>query len=161
IHDATGALLSTTSGTSPPADVSSTQIAITFVTDGNVTASGWHATWTAVATNQPPTVTVTSPADGSDLTGTVAVTADASDPDGTISAVRFDLPDGTSQTVTAAPYAATWNSATVADGAGYQIKATSFDNLGVASPTAAVTVSVHNAVECINGNFAATDVPMS
>jgi len=161
IHDATGAVVSTTSGTTPPGDTTSTVIAVTFVTDGNVDASGWHATWTVTAMNQAPTVQLTSPADGSTLTGIVTVAADAADADGTISSVRFDLPDGTSQTVTAAPYAVSWASTTVADGAGYTIKATSFDNLGVASTPSTVTVTVSNSVPCIEGTFTAGDVPLA
>jgi subtilisin-like proprotein convertase family protein len=53
-----------------------------------------------------------------------------------------------------------WNSATVADGPTYIIRAVAFDNLGVSS-AASVTVSVRNSVGCIDGTFSATGLPLS
>ncbi|HEU5057746.1 MAG TPA: M4 family metallopeptidase, partial [Kofleriaceae bacterium] len=44
IKDANGAVLSTTSGTTAPADATSTLIAVKFTSDGSVTATGWSAT---------------------------------------------------------------------------------------------------------------------
>jgi len=89
------------------------------------------------------------------------VTATAADTDGTVASVKFTFPDGTSVTDTTSPYSATWNSATVADGAGYQIKATATDDKGATS-TATVNVTVQNGGgTCINGTFNATGLPMS
>lgn len=133
-----------------------------------ITGTGSSATHTAnvgltvTNNNQPPTVSITAPANNSIVSGNVAVNATASDPDGTIASVKFQLPDGTTVTDTSAPFSTTWNSATVADGAGFVIKATATDNSG-ASSTAQVTVTVQNGGggNCINGTFSATDVPKS
>ena len=71
------------------------------------------------------------------------MTATAADTDGTVASVRFDLPDGTSVTDTTAPFSTTSNSARVADGGGYVIRATATDNQG-ATATTTVTVTVAN-----------------
>jgi len=161
IKDATGTELSTTSGTVAPPDATSAIIVIKFTSDGSVTAPGWRATWsTGGTTNQPPTATITAPADGATVSGSVAVAADAADPDGTVSKVTFTLPDGTTVDDLTAPYTATWDSTTVADGS-YAITAQAFDDLGVASTVASVTVDVSNAVACIAGSFAATGLPLA
>jgi len=89
------------------------------------------------------------------------VTATAADSNGTVASVKFTLPDGTTVTDTTAPYATSWNSATVADGAGYAIRAQATDNLGATSTVATVSVNVSNSVGCINGSFAATGLPLS
>src|SRR6185295_15104290 len=101
------------------------------------------------------------PANNSTVSGVVTVTANAADSDGTVASVRFNLPDGTSVTDTTAPYSTTWNSATVADGAGRQITATATDNQG-ATAASTVTVTVQNGgPTCINGTFNATGLPLS
>jgi subtilisin-like proprotein convertase family protein len=92
--------------------------------------------------NQPPTVTITSPTNGSTVSGTITVSANATDADGTVASVRFDLPDGTSVTDTAAPFATTFDTTKVANGSAV-FKATATDNLG-ATATATVTVTVNN-----------------
>ena len=62
-----------------------------------------------------PSVSITSPASGSQITGSVTVSAIASDDVGVTAATLYV--DGVAKsTVTAAPYNFTWNSATVADG---------------------------------------------
>jgi vibriolysin len=109
--------------------------------------------------NQVPTVSITAPANGSTVSGAVTVSANAADPDGTVARVVFTLPDGTSQTDTSSPYSVSWNSASVNNGS-YAIRAQSFDNLGAASTTASVNVTVNNGGGgCINGTFNSTDVP--
>jgi vibriolysin len=109
--------------------------------------------------NQPPTVSITEPANGSTVSGTVTVSASATDPDGTVARVVFTLPDGSTQTDTSSPYSVEWNSASVNNGS-YQIRAQSFDTLGAASTTASVSVSVNNGGGgCIDGTFNSTDVP--
>jgi subtilisin-like proprotein convertase family protein len=106
-------------------------------------------------------VQLTAPANGATVSGTVAVSATAADSDGTIASVKFDLPNGTSVTDTTAPYSTTWNSATVADGAGYVIRATATDDKG-ATAVSQVTVTVQNGGgTCINGTFNATGLPLS
>jgi len=132
-----------------------------------ITGTGATATHTATASltvtnvNAAPTVAITAPTNGSTVSGNVSVTASASDSDGTVASVKFDLPDGTSVTDTAAPFATTWNSATVADGGGYVIRATATDNQGATAVTT-VTVAVANGTGgCINGTFTATGLPLA
>jgi subtilisin-like proprotein convertase family protein len=136
-------------------------------TNFTITGTGASATHNASASltitnnNVPPTVSITSPTSGATVSGVVNVAATASDADGTVASVRFDLPDGTSVTDTSAPFATTWNSATVPDGAGRVITATATDDRG-ATASNSVTVTVANGGgACINGNFASTDVPKS
>jgi Zn-dependent metalloprotease/subtilisin-like proprotein convertase family protein len=159
IKNAAGTVVSRTSGTTAPADVTSTLIAVKFTSDSSVTRPGWSASWTSGAPNPLPTVAITAPTAGSQLSGIVAVDATASD-DGSVARVQFDLPDGSTVDDTTAPYGVSWNSATVADGPTYTIRATAFDNLGAASTAATVTVSVRNVVDCIDGTFNAAGLPM-
>jgi len=132
-----------------------------------ITGTGTTATHAATVSltvtnaNAAPTVAITAPTNGSTVTGNVAVTATAADSDGTVASVKFDLPDGTSVVDTTAPFATTWNSATVTDGGGFVIRATATDNLG-ATATTSVTVTVSNGGGgCINNTFTATDVPLA
>jgi Zn-dependent metalloprotease/subtilisin-like proprotein convertase family protein len=158
LKNAAGTVVSRTSGTTAPADVTSTLIAIKFTSDGSVTRPGWSATWTSGPPNNPPTVSITAPTAGSQVTGTISVDATAAD-DGSVARVNFQLPDGTNVDDTTAPYSVPWNSATVADGPAYTIRATAYDNLGVASTVASVTVSVRNVIDCIDGTFTAAGLP--
>ena len=99
-----------------------------------VTASG-------PPTNQPPTVAIASPTDGSTFTaGTdVTVTAAASDSDGTVSRVDFFAGTTPIGSATSAPYSATWTG--VAAGT-YSLTATAVDNDGASTMSAAVSVRV-------------------
>jgi len=161
IKDANGAVLSTTSGTTAPADSTSTLLAVKFTSDGSVTATGWTATWSTDGTgNEPPTVAITAPADGATVSGDVVVSADAADSDGSVDHVTFALPDGSSVDDDTAPYELAWDSTTVADGAA-AISATAVDNVGAASTVSTVNVSVSNGTSCESGTFQAADVPIA
>jgi hypothetical protein len=84
----------------------------------------------------PPTVAITSPAEGS-VSGTIDITATATD-DNAVTQVEFFV-DGASIGVdTTAPYAASWNTTTVTDGP-YTVKATATDT---ANQTASHSISV-------------------
>ena len=112
--------------------------------------------------NLPPTVSITSPASGATVSGSITISATAADSDGTVASVRFNLPDGTSVTDTTAPYSATWNTATVANGA-RTISVTATDNAG-ATGAGSVSVNVSNGGgggDCINGSFPAAGLPLS
>ncbi len=95
-------------------------------------------------TNQPPTVTFTSPTNGQTVSGTISVSVNATDADGTVASVKFDLPDGTSVTDTTSPYSTTFDTTKVANG-NYTIKATATDNQN-ATTVATVPITVHNNV---------------
>lgn len=92
-------------------------------------------------TNAPPTLTVTAPASGANVAvGTaVTMTVNAADADGTVARVEFyDGDDRLGEDATA-PYALTWTPA----GAGsHRLIARAYDNLGAASDSAAVLVTV-------------------
>ena len=159
IKDANGAVLSNTSGTTAPADATSTLLAVKFTSDGSVTATGWSATWSTDGTdNQAPTVSITAPADGATVTGDVTVSADAADADGSVARVTFALPDGSSVDDDTAPYELSWDSTSVADGPA-TISATAFDNVGASTETS-VSVTVNNGQGCEGGTYTASDVPL-
>ncbi len=91
--------------------------------------------------NQPPTVTMTSPVNGSTYTApaTLNLAATATDPDGTIANVRFYRGTTLLATDTASPYEYTW--ANVSSGT-YQLRAVAQDNQGTTSTSTVVTVTV-------------------
>src|SRR5206468_2033537 len=97
------------------------------------------------APNQPPTVSLTAPANGSTYTApaTVALSAAATDSDGTIQRVEFYSGGALLGTATAAPYSFTWSG--VPAGA-YTLKAIAYDNTGAqtSSPTVGITVKAPN-----------------
>jgi subtilisin-like proprotein convertase family protein len=138
---------------------STTQFTITGTgTSANHIAS---ASLTITNNNVPPTVSITSPTAGSTVSGTITVSANAADSDGTVTSVKFDLPDGTSVTDTAAPFSTTFDTTRTTDGAGKTFTATATDDKG-ATTTSSVMVTVANGGgQCINGNFTSTDVPKS
>ncbi len=92
------------------------------------------------APNVPPTVSITSPADGEALVSPAAVTiqAEAADTDGTVAKVEFFNGATSLGSVTAAPYSTT---ATLYPGT-YTLTAVATDNAGDATTSAAVTVTV-------------------
>lgn len=91
--------------------------------------------------DDPPTVAVTSPADGATVSGTVAVSADASDDNG-VSQVEFFV-DGASIGIdpdSSGGWSASWDTTTGDDGA-HTVTATATDTAGqTASHTVDVTV---------------------
>jgi regulation of enolase protein 1 (concanavalin A-like superfamily) len=94
------------------------------------------------AANQPPTVTLTSPANGSTFTAPASVTlsATAADSDGTISKVEFYNGTTLLNSDTTSPYSYTWSS--VAAGT-YTVKAIAYDNTGVSTSSATSTITVN------------------
>jgi hypothetical protein len=112
---------------------SSTQINVTIKNN----ASTPTPTPTPTPTNTPPVVSLTAPDSGATLTGKAAYGASASD-NGSVSKVEFFLEKDGKQTPigasTAAPYAGSFDTTTVANGA-YQLVAKATDDLGLASTT--------------------------
>src|SRR5262249_53361735 len=92
--------------------------------------------------NQPPTVSLTAPANGATYTApaTVNMTANASDPENRLSKVEFYNGATLLGTSTAAPYAFTWSS--VAAGT-YTLKAKAYDLDGASTSSATVTITVN------------------
>ena len=92
-------------------------------------------------TNNPPTVSITSPASGATFTAPASVTinATAADSDGTISSVAFYQGSTLLGTDTTSPYSYTWSS--VAAGS-YSLTARATDNGGAVTTSAAVNITV-------------------
>ena len=90
-----------------------------------------------------PAVALTSPAPGASVSAVVSITANASDDVG-VTSVRFSL-DGAllGSADTAAPYAVSWDSKTVANGI-HTLMATAYDAAGN-SASSSITVNVSNA----------------
>jgi subtilisin family serine protease len=90
----------------------------------------------------PPTVTITSPANGSEVSGTVIVMASASDDVG-VSKVEFYLDGVLTSTDTVSPYSWGWNTTTATDGS-HTIDAKAYDGAGQ-TDSDQITVTVSNA----------------
>jgi uncharacterized delta-60 repeat protein len=108
---------------------------------GNVDPS--PATRSFIVDATSPDVTVTAPADGATVSGNVAVTADAHD-NTIVAGVQFTL-DGMSLGIedTVAPYAATWDTRTAANGP-HVLSALARDSAGNLAAATDVSVSVDN-----------------
>lgn len=94
-----------------------------------------------VAVNQPPTVNITNPADGTNAVSPVTITlgAAAADSDGTISRVEFYNGSTKLGEDTTSPYSYAY----AVNAAGtYTFKARAFDNAGASAESVAVTVTV-------------------
>ena len=94
-------------------------------------------------TTTPPTVAMTSPAQGAIVAGKTTISANASDPVA-LTGVQFLL-DGTplGTELTSPPYSFTWDSTTVADGA-HTVAALAVDGTGLSTTSMAVSITVNN-----------------
>jgi hypothetical protein len=92
-------------------------------------------------TNNPPTVSISSPANGATFTAPASVTinATAADSDGTISSVAFYQGSTLLGTDTSSPYSYTWSN--VAAGS-YSLTARATDNGGAVTTSTAVGITV-------------------
>jgi regulation of enolase protein 1 (concanavalin A-like superfamily) len=115
--------------------------AIAYDQDGANTTSG-TVTITVTNGNQPPTVSITSPANGATFTApaTVNVTASASDPENQLTKVEFYNGSTLLGTDTTSPYSFTWSN--VAAGT-YTLKAIAYDGAGANTTSATVTITVN------------------
>lgn len=97
------------------------------------------------ATNVAPTVSITSPTNGSTVSGIVSAAADAASTGSTVVGVQFKV-NGTNLGVedTTAPYSVDWDTATAADGQ-HTVTATARNSAGLTA-TDTTTVTVNNAV---------------
>ncbi|MBA2479267.1 MAG: carbohydrate-binding protein [Planctomycetes bacterium] len=94
------------------------------------------------AANQAPTVTLTSPATGASFTApaTIAMSATAGDSDGSVVKVEFFQGSSLIGTDTTSPYSFSW---TAVPAGTYSISARATDNLGLATNSTAVSVTVN------------------
>jgi hypothetical protein len=94
-----------------------------------------------VVANTPPTVSLTSPANGAVFAApaTINITATAADSDGTVAKVEIFSGAALLATLTGAPYTFSWTN--VAAGS-YVLTAVATDDRGAATTSSAVTVTV-------------------
>ena len=112
---------------------------------GNTTTSG---AITVTVDNSAPTVALTAPSAGAALKGTTTVTASAADNVG-VAGVRFFV-DGAAIGAedTVAPYSATWNTTTVANGS-HTLTAVARDGVGNTTTSSGITVTVDNSAPTV------------
>jgi len=110
-------------------------------TDGNSVASTTTLGIQVSGTNQPPIVTLTSPANGAGFTAPaqIPIAASASDADGSVSLVEFLQNGNVIGTTNLSPYAMTWSA--VGPGS-YTLTARATDNRAAAATSAPVSVVV-------------------
>jgi len=96
-----------------------------------------------VANNQPPTVSLTSPANGATFTApaTVPMSATAGDTDGTIARVDFFAGTTLVGSATASPYNFTWNNVPAGT---YALTAVARDDSGATTTSAARSITVNS-----------------
>jgi regulation of enolase protein 1 (concanavalin A-like superfamily) len=130
---------SATFTTSTPGSYSLTAVA--HDADGNSTTSGAVPITMQSASNQAPTVSLSSPTSGAQFTApaTINLAANASDPENQLARVEFRSGTTVLATVTAAPFTWSWNN--VAAGT-YSLTAKAYDTAGAVATSAAVTVTV-------------------
>ncbi|HEY5152229.1 MAG TPA: Ig-like domain-containing protein, partial [Mycobacterium sp.] len=90
----------------------------------------------------PPTASISVPADGVTVSGPTAVTATASD-NVAVTKLEFYVDGTLAATDTTAPYAFTWDTTAVTDGA-HQLTVKAYDAAGNEATSTAVTVTVAN-----------------
>ena len=116
---------------------------------------GWYTDLGAcgTGTNQPPSVSLTAPANGASFNAGAAISlaANASDADGTIQRVQFFAGSSSLGTDTTAPYTATWNNAPVGT---HALTAVATDNANATRTSATVSVTVRQ-----NADVTAPSVP--
>jgi PKD repeat protein len=95
----------------------------------------------SVIVNAPPTVTLTSPANGAQFAApaTITLTASASDTDGSVAKVEFFRGSTSLGVDTTSPYSVTWSGAAVGV---YTLTARVTDNRGATTTSSPVTVRV-------------------
>ena len=110
---------------------------------GNISGPSNETAVAVASDTTPPAVAVTAPVNGSTINGLVTLTATASDNVG-VAGVQFRIdgtPFGTEDT--SAPYSASWNTTTVANGA-HVVTAVARDAAGNQQVSAEVNVTVSN-----------------
>ena len=111
---------------------------------GNVSKKSASAKATTLSNGTPPTVTITSPTNGSSVSGTISITANATDNAG-MSSVQFQIDGvnlGAAVTGPGPVYSISWNTTTVGN-ASHTITAIATDVLNLTASTS-VTVNVSN-----------------
>jgi len=117
-----------------------------FDAAGNTSAQSTTANaTTAVAPpdTQAPSVSISSPTNGTSLSGSVTITANASDNVGVASVQFFVDGSALGSQITAAPYSATWNTTQVSNSS-HVLTAVAKDAAGNSTTSSAISVTVNN-----------------
>jgi len=123
----------------------------TFDSAGNVTLQG--AALTAPGANNPPSVSINSPADAANFSAndTITVTADADDADGTIVKVEFFQGDTKLGESTGSPYSLVWSNVPAGN---YLLSARATDDGGAIATSTPVAVFVSGGGGSLSGSAA-------
>ncbi len=112
-------------------------------TGDNVTIYVVFDPWIIKKANEKPTITITTPADNSEISGTVTISGGANDPDGTVHKVEISMDGGEWINVTGTTeWSYKWDS-TVLENGDYIIRIRCYDGTGY-SDVKEITVSVLN-----------------
>ena len=124
---------------------------LSTATFDNVTTSS------APPQNQPPTVSLTSPANGATFTApaTISISANASDSDGTVAKVDFFANSTLLGMSTTAPYGITWSNASAGT---YSLTAVATDNSGATTTSAVVSIAVNDPTSTLPAGWADSDI---
>jgi len=116
-------------------------IRVTRLAGPNAVVSGVFIGTGSAPSNQPPTISLTSPAAGASfaLGATIPLTANANDPDGTVSSVAFYADGALLNTDTVSPFAYNWTTATAGS---HTLTAIATDNSAQPTTSAPITISV-------------------
>lgn len=122
-------------------DVNGNRLDGTFLTSTGATNDTFTILKSGPAVNQPPTVALTSPADGSSVEEglDIVLAASASDADGSVASVAFYADGVLLGTDSGAPYGWTWTGASQGS---HQLTAVATDNAGAQTTSVGVTVTV-------------------
>src|SRR4051794_6387352 len=110
---------------------------VSYIANGSGGGGGGDAT--------APTVSITSPANGSTVSGTVTIAASASDNVG-VAKVEFYVDGAIRTTDTTSPYSYSWNTTTFANSS-HTLVAKAYDAAGNVGTSSNVTVTVNNTTQ--------------
>ncbi|TQV84949.1 Ig-like domain-containing protein [Aliikangiella coralliicola] len=104
-------------------------------------------------TNVPPTITLTSPSNGSQFNvgDSVTVSANASDSDGSVESVSFYIDDALLASDSTAPYSVSW----LAETGTHEVRASALDDKGATTNSLVANITVNDG----NGQGKCADVP--
>jgi regulation of enolase protein 1 (concanavalin A-like superfamily) len=113
----------------------------TAVDNAGASGSSSVASVTVTGANQPPTVTLTAPANGATYAApaTLTLTANATDANGSVARVEFYNGAALLGTDTTAPYAFAWSGVPAGT---YALHAVAYDNVGASATSATATITV-------------------
>ena len=109
---------------------------------GSLSTTSTAVSVTVNAANTPPTVSITSPANGAVIAapGAVTITANAADAEGPVQRVEFYVDGGLVDTDFSAPFAGAWN----ATAGGHSLTAKAYDAGSLSTTSTAVSVTVNS-----------------